>query len=252
MAALLELVAGGQRAALAELYDCLSPGVLSEIRLQLADPVGVGHALRAVFVGIWLMARYRPPPAQQHTWVTRMTERRSGELRPASTGSATDRNGLAEQISSEFHHLLGTRNPAPTAGRPLLVTSFDKARLGDVRRRVATLTRATDLEAAEAGEFVLAVNEIAINAIRHGGGAGELYLWQDGTLVCEVRDHGSGFDPGRYLDRTDRPVPTPDGGMGLWITKFTCAEMSISSTAAGTTSRIRAGASPFATMTRQG
>ena len=38
---------------------------------------------------------------------------------------------------------------------------------------------------------MLAVNEIATNSIRHGGGRGTLRVWQErGSLICEVRDAG--------------------------------------------------------------
>ncbi|MBT2209184.1 MULTISPECIES: sensor histidine kinase [Actinomadura] len=64
-----------------------------------------------------------------------------------------------------------------------------------------------DFLAAEAGRlglpgdrslpFVLAVNEVATNIIREGGGRGALWVWaEDGELLCDVSD------PGRVL--TDR------------------------------------------------
>ena len=39
---------------------------------------------------------------------------------------------------------------------------------------------------------MLAVDELAANSIRHGGGRGVVRLWtEDGALVCDVRDRGS-------------------------------------------------------------
>jgi anti-sigma regulatory factor (Ser/Thr protein kinase) len=43
---------------------------------------------------------------------------------------------------------------------------------------------------------VLAVNEIAANAIVHVGGSGLLTLWTaDEKLICEVVDNGNGIPP---------------------------------------------------------
>ncbi len=49
---------------------------------------------------------------------------------------------------------------------------------------------------------MLAVNELAANSVRHGGGRGELHVWhEDDALVCEVRDAGCITDPlaGRHI-----------------------------------------------------
>ena len=43
------------------------------------------------------------------------------------------------------------------------------------------------LSTARDGDLVLAVNELATNSVRHGGGAGVLRVWQDDRrLICEV------------------------------------------------------------------
>ena len=54
-------------------------------------------------------------------------------------------------------------------------------------------------------DLVLAVNELATNSLRHGGGRGVLRIWeQDGTLCCEVDDGGRIDDP---LVGRERPGP---------------------------------------------
>ena len=64
-------------------------------------------------------------------------------------------------------------------------------------------------------DLELAVNELAANAIVHGGGRGVLRVWSDdGHVVCEVADSGRITDPlaGR------RPVaPSSYGGRGLLL-----------------------------------
>ena len=66
-------------------------------------------------------------------------------------------------------------------------------------------------------DWITAVNELVINVLRHGGGHGRLRLIAAGRLICEVADHGPGFDTGRYLARSERPPLSGTGGMGsVW------------------------------------
>ena len=67
---------------------------------------------------------------------------------------------------------------------------------------------------------MLAVNEIATNSIRHGGGSGTLRVWLEaGVLICEVRDSGHLDDP---LAGRRRPSPSDYGGRGLWLANQVC------------------------------
>ncbi|MFK3979709.1 ATP-binding protein [Micromonospora sp. NPDC050397] len=129
--------------------------------------------------------------------------------------------------------------------RLLLVVEFDVARFTDVRREVDSRSRECRISPEKADDFVAAVNEIMINAIRHGGGRGELRLWQDAQLTCEIRDHGPGFAADNYLNRAHRPSPSADGGMGLWIVQTTSDTLSIVSDPTGTTVVIGATLTPI-------
>ena len=103
----------------------------------------------------------------------------------------------------------------------------DAARLvfqnGDLRSVRAFITqRATDaqLPTGRLEDLVLAVNELATNSLRHGGGRGELRAWKSGdSLVCEIRDNGRIQDP---LAGRQRPVNSAIGGRGLWIANQLC------------------------------
>jgi anti-sigma regulatory factor (Ser/Thr protein kinase) len=85
-------------------------------------------------------------------------------------------------------------------------------------------------------DLVLAANELAVNSIRHGGGAGTLRIWSEGwSVVCEVRDRGRLRDPlvGRALP------PTPqDGGRGLWLANQLCDLVQVWSGETGTAVRL--------------
>src|SRR5690349_3981669 len=48
-----------------------------------------------------------------------------------------------------------------------------------------------DIDGMLQDDLVLAVDELAANSLRHGGGHGELRLWTDeGAVVAEVEDGG--------------------------------------------------------------
>jgi anti-sigma regulatory factor (Ser/Thr protein kinase) len=130
-------------------------------------------------------------------------------------------------------------------GRLLFVAQFDVNRFADVRREVDAAARHCRLGPEKTVDFVAAVNEVMTNAIRHGGGGGELRLWQHDHLTCEIRDQGPGFPASGYLRRSDRPAPSPTGGMGLWIAQQTSDAISINSGATGTTVRISAALPPI-------
>jgi anti-sigma regulatory factor (Ser/Thr protein kinase) len=89
---------------------------------------------------------------------------------------------------------------------------------------MATLRRLVSRQAAVAGladrrcqDFVLAVDEIVSNAVRHGGGGGRLTLWvADGRLWFQVADRGPGM---AASPAAQPPEPSQLGGRGLWITR---------------------------------
>jgi anti-sigma regulatory factor (Ser/Thr protein kinase) len=134
------------------------------------------------------------------------------------------------------------RHPDDRLPRPaeaLLETSFAEGQLPAVRRRLEEVAQDCGLTPDEAYDWVIAVNELMANAIRHGGGSGELRVWRDPDLWCEVRDQGPGFAAGPYLEPRDRPAPSPDGGMGLWIARRMTGDLLIDSGPSGTTVRVR-------------
>lgn len=134
------------------------------------------------------------------------------------------------------------RHPDDRLPRPadsLLETTFAEGELPAVRRRLEEVAGDCGLTPDEAYDWVIAVNELMANAIRHGGGAGELRVWRDGDLWCEVRDKGQGFAVGPYLAPRERPAPSPNGGMGLWIAQRMTGGMRIESGPSGTAVRMR-------------
>ncbi len=113
---------------------------------------------------------------------------------------------------------------------------FTEADLGSVRRRLSSWARIEGLPSAAIEDLVLAVDEIATNSIRHGGGSGRLRMWrEDRSLLCEVRDAGEMRDP--LLGR----VQPGDGsvcGRGMWIVNQLCDLVQVRSSPAGSQIRL--------------
>ncbi|WP_089155084.1 ATP-binding protein [Micromonospora sp. NBS 11-29] len=135
--------------------------------------------------------------------------------------------------------------PAPRTVVPiepslLIAAAFDQAQVTELRHSVTSCATATGLAGQRLDDFVLAVNELITNAVRHGGGRGRLRLWRRGdALVCEVADHGHGISEGRLRDR-DRPAPDTAGGWGLWLARELSDSMEVETGDAGTVVRITA------------
>jgi two-component sensor histidine kinase len=73
----------------------------------------------------------------------------------------------------------------------LLDQEFDSGTLYALRAAVQAHAGQAGLSEDRAGEVVLAVHELAANAIAHGAGHGRLRMWDlAGTLSCEIVDSG--------------------------------------------------------------
>lgn len=85
--------------------------------------------------------------------------------------------------------------------------------------------------------FVLAVSEVATNAMIHGAAPVRVRLWSDGQrALCAVRDAGSCFSPYSGYVPSLRAVGA--GGMGLWLARQMSDDMTVEATADGCTVRL--------------
>ncbi|MGH3423383.1 MAG: anti-sigma factor RsbA family regulatory protein [Nocardioidaceae bacterium] len=113
---------------------------------------------------------------------------------------------------------------------------FDDGSLRSVRATVSRLARGAGLTQDRSAHLSLALHEVVVNSIRHGGGSGTLRVWREpGALVCEVRDSGRIEDP---LAGRRQPEPTDESGRGLWMVHHLCDLVQIRCTPRGTTVRI--------------
>ncbi|MEU7846399.1 ATP-binding protein [Micromonospora parva] len=133
------------------------------------------------------------------------------------------------------------RTVVPIEPALLIADAFDQAQVTEIRHSVASCAHASGLRGQRLDDFVLAINELITNAVRHGGGRGWLRLWQEaGVLVCEIADHGHGISPQRLGDRS-RPAADTAGGWGLWLARELTDAMEVATGTAGTTVRITTG-----------
>ena len=76
-------------------------------------------------------------------------------------------------------------------GDPILDQAFDAGTLYALRAAVAAHATEAGLPPGRADDLVIAVHELAANAVRHGAGHGRLRIWRsDQALLCEISDDG--------------------------------------------------------------
>lgn len=130
------------------------------------------------------------------------------------------------------------RTAMPLEPSLLVAETFDQTQVTQLRHAATACAYGAGLRGQRLDDFVLAVNELTTNAVRHGGGRGVLRMWrQAGSLVCEVSDHGGGIGA-RLLGARGRPAPDTAGGWGLWLARELSDTMEVESDGAGTVVRI--------------
>lgn len=122
---------------------------------------------------------------------------------------------------------------AEEAGRPLLQRRFTGRLLPQLRLLVEECAAREGLGEPRRGEFVLAVDEIAGNAVEHAGGSGRLVLRRlDDELECRISDAGPGFSETVIPEL----LPGLDGapkGRGLWLARLVADRFAVASGTAG-------------------
>jgi serine/threonine-protein kinase RsbW len=120
----------------------------------------------------------------------------------------------------------------------LLVEDFGVAQITPVRHAVTDGAAKAGLAGQRLEDFVLAVNEIVTNAVRHAGGGGTLRMWIVGEAVfCEVADRGDGI-PRERLNGQILPPSHAVSGRGLWLARHLVDQVAVSTGPAGTIVRL--------------
>lgn len=145
--------------------------------------------------------------------------------------------------------------PVPADGAPpVLDLGFDSGTLHTVRAQMRACVSNAGFPEGQAEDVVLAVHELAANAVSHGGGAGRLRVWNlVGTLYCQVDDGDvpTSSRPGADHDgiAVIKPNGSPDRasvnslpcehGHGLWVVQQVADQMQSLSGPGGTSVLIR-------------
>jgi anti-sigma regulatory factor (Ser/Thr protein kinase) len=125
----------------------------------------------------------------------------------------------------------------PPASSDVHELAFTAEELGALRHFLSDWSTQQLLPPASTEELVLAVNELATNSIRYGGGSGLLLVWRErDVLHCEIRDAGHIQDP---LTGRSRPAPEQHTGRGLWLVHQLCDLVQIRSSAEGSVIRVQ-------------
>ena len=144
---------------------------------------------------------------------------------------------------------------------PILDTMFDSGTLHVLRADVQVLASRTGLDDHRVEDVVLAIHELAANAVHHGAGAGRLRIWNlAGALHCQVDDGppalgglaapGAGDGDG-WATETESPSSpsavsswraTP--GHGLWVVQQVADQLQVTSGAQGTRATVTFTLSP--------
>ena len=138
------------------------------------------------------------------------------------------------------------RAASASAQALLLDQEFDSGTLYALRAAVQAHVGQAGLPEYRVGEVVLAIHELAANAIAHGAGHGRLRMWERaGALSCEIVDAGpvgAGPPTGPSLGGAGRPTgpseaadPWPAAnGHGLWLVRQVADQLDLRSGPRGT------------------
>jgi anti-sigma regulatory factor (Ser/Thr protein kinase) len=192
---------------------------LHEGLLNLAFEPGTRLSLRCLYD----VARLDPADARcaeaNHPWLVEdsRTLRSRTYLGPAAGASVVARD-----------------LPAPPVEAQELLFSHGNVR--DVREQVIEQAIDAGLGPARSDDLTLAMWELAVNSIQHGGGEGVLRIWREpGAIVCEIRDSGCIDDP--LAGRRTPGVGALDQ-RGIWLVNQLCDLVQLRTHAHGTTVRV--------------
>jgi anti-sigma regulatory factor (Ser/Thr protein kinase) len=98
-----------------------------------------------------------------------------------------------------------------------------------LRHAVAAQLATVDASSDTVEDYLLAVDEMTSNAIRHGKPPVSLRLWVgEDRIVCSIDDHGPGFDDPFAGYGPAHGTDLSRGGMGLWLARQLCDHVDIS------------------------
>lgn len=155
----------------------------------------------------------------------------AGRSHPLLTqdGATTVSPGYAPGVAAFLTPL-----PSPPAGADTM--SFGAGDHRAVRRWLSRGLSEQGMAPTQRDEMVLAVHEVVVNSVMHGGGSGMVRLWrEEHAMVCDVEDLGWVADA--MIGRR-RPPVTGTRGRGLWLANHLCDLVQIRALRSGTVVRL--------------
>lgn len=120
---------------------------------------------------------------------------------------------------------------------PELDEGFDPDTLPALRANVLIQACRAGLSESRARDVVLAVHELAANAIRHGAGAGRLRIWTLARELCCQVDDGDPPPAGEPADPASSSLASGPGH-GLWLVRQVADWVHVTSGPGGTRVKI--------------
>ncbi|WP_084963993.1 ATP-binding protein [Thermoactinospora rubra] len=117
--------------------------------------------------------------------------------------------------------------------------TFRLADLPKVRHVTEDAARGLGLGEDAVGDVVVAVNEVATNAVTHGDPDGaQLVVWcADDSMVVEIHDRGTWTPEGTPGEAA--PAPHATRGMGLWLARLLADAFAVRTGPGGSTVTMR-------------
>jgi len=117
----------------------------------------------------------------------------------------------------------------PLENSPPRLWARDVADFFGLRHAVAAELATVDASRDLVEDFLLAVDEMTSNAVRHGKPPVSLRLWVGADrIVCSIDDHGPGFDDPFAGYGPAHGEDLSRGGMGLWLARQLCDHVDLS------------------------
>ncbi len=136
------------------------------------------------------------------------------------------------------------------AARYVLDQCFDASSLSALRTAAQACVVQAGMPAERATDIVIALHELAANAVRHGAGSGRLRIWDRiGALYCRVDDDGeaatrsqghggAGTDGAGSAGQNLADSWPREPGHGLWLARQVADQMTLRSDSRGTIAAI--------------
>ncbi|WP_167530293.1 ATP-binding protein [Microbispora hainanensis] len=117
--------------------------------------------------------------------------------------------------------------------------AFSLADLPDLREFAAAEALRRGLPEDAIGDFLVALNEVATNAVTHGSTKARLGIRSDGrAVVVAVHDDGRDWRPEGEPGH-DPPPEDATSGMGLWVARMLSSDLHVTTGPSGTTVTMR-------------